>query len=62
MPIAAPNETKPSRGTNRKRAFDAQAFLDSAGVSRKIREFTKKETIFSQGDPAQRSCTFKRAG
>jgi CRP/FNR family transcriptional regulator, cyclic AMP receptor protein len=51
MPEATPNKTKPSRDTNRKRAFDAQAFLDSAGVPRKIREFTKKETIFSQGDP-----------
>src|ERR1700683_1957656 len=34
-------------------AFDAQAFLDSAGVARKVREFKKKETIFSQGDPAK---------
>jgi CRP/FNR family transcriptional regulator, cyclic AMP receptor protein len=35
------------------RPFNAQAFLDSAGVARKIVEFKKKETIFSQGDPAQ---------
>ncbi len=34
-------------------AFDAQAFLDSAGVARKVREFKKKETIFSQGDSAK---------
>ena len=34
-------------------AFDAQAFLDSAGVARKVREFKKKETIFSQGDAAK---------
>jgi CRP/FNR family transcriptional regulator, cyclic AMP receptor protein len=33
--------------------FDAQAFLDSAGVARKVAEFKKKEAIFSQGDPAK---------
>jgi len=35
------------------RAFDVQKFLDSAGVSRKIVEFRRKEVIFSQGDPAK---------
>ena len=30
--------------------FNAQAFLDSAGVARTIVEFPKKATIFSQGD------------
>jgi CRP/FNR family cyclic AMP-dependent transcriptional regulator len=30
--------------------FNAQAFLDSAGVSRTIVEFQKKDAIFSQGD------------
>jgi CRP/FNR family transcriptional regulator, cyclic AMP receptor protein len=34
-------------------AFNAQAFLDSAGLARKVREFKKKETIFSQGDPSR---------
>ena len=32
------------------RSFDAQAFLDSAGVARTIVEFQKKDTIFTQGD------------
>ena len=31
-------------------AFDARAFLDSAGVARKIVEFQKKDTIFRQGE------------
>ncbi len=31
--------------------FNAQAFLDSAGLSRKIAQYRKAETIFSQGDP-----------
>jgi CRP-like cAMP-binding protein len=45
---------KRNKNTNLKApAFDAQAFLDSAGVARKVREFKKKETIFSQGDAAK---------
>ena len=51
MPKATPNKTKPSRDINRKRGFDTRAFLDSVGVSRKVAEFKKKETVFSQGDP-----------
>jgi CRP-like cAMP-binding protein len=34
-------------------AFNVQAFLDSAGVARKLKEFKKKEAIFSQGDAAK---------
>ena len=33
-----------------KKAFNAQDFLDSAGIARKVVEFKKKETVFSQGD------------
>src|SRR5580692_11749350 len=32
--------------------FDAQAFLDSAGVARRVREFKKTEVVYSQGDAA----------
>jgi CRP/FNR family cyclic AMP-dependent transcriptional regulator len=32
--------------------FDAQAFLDSAGVSRKIVQYRRSQKIYSQGDPA----------
>jgi Cyclic nucleotide-binding domain len=35
-----------------KTAFDVQAFLDSAGVARKVVEYRRRQTIFSQGDPA----------
>src|SRR4051794_29844817 len=31
--------------------FNAQAFLDSAGVSRKIVEYQRSDVIFTQGDP-----------
>ena len=37
-------------GVKKASVFNAQAFLDSAGVSRTIVEFEKKDTIFSQGD------------
>jgi CRP/FNR family cyclic AMP-dependent transcriptional regulator len=33
-------------------AFDAQTFLDSAGLSRKIVEFKRKQIVYTQGDPA----------
>jgi CRP-like cAMP-binding protein len=34
-----------------KRTFNAQAFLDSAGIAKKIVEFRRAEPIFSQGEP-----------
>jgi CRP/FNR family transcriptional regulator, cyclic AMP receptor protein len=33
--------------------FDAQAFLDSAGVARKVVEFQRNATIFTQGDASK---------
>jgi CRP/FNR family transcriptional regulator, cyclic AMP receptor protein len=33
-------------------AFDAQAFLDSAGVARKVVEYGRSQKVYSQGDPA----------
>jgi CRP/FNR family transcriptional regulator, cyclic AMP receptor protein len=33
--------------------FNAQAFLDSVGVARKIMKFRRSEKIYSQGDPAK---------
>ncbi len=45
--------TAPGRlKTNKKIAFNAQRFLDSAGSARKVVEFQIKATIFAQGDPA----------
>ncbi|HXN24920.1 MAG TPA: Crp/Fnr family transcriptional regulator [Candidatus Dormibacteraeota bacterium] len=35
-----------------KTRFNVQAFLDSAGVARKVVEYVRKGTIFTQGDPA----------
>jgi CRP-like cAMP-binding protein len=42
--------TTGGRKPSSKKTFNAQNFLESAGLSRKIAEFGKKETIFSQGD------------
>jgi CRP/FNR family cyclic AMP-dependent transcriptional regulator len=50
--IASTRTTKPKRKSTRELAFDAQAFLDSAGVARKVREFKRPEAIYAQGDTA----------
>jgi CRP/FNR family cyclic AMP-dependent transcriptional regulator len=42
----------PAALAKKKRAFDPKTFLASIGEGRKIVEFAKKQTIFSQGDPA----------
>src|SRR4029077_8997758 len=34
-------------------AFNAQAFLESAGISRKIVDYRRGEVIFTQGDPCE---------
>src|SRR5208282_1902582 len=47
--IAGSNKTK----SRTRHIFNAQVFLDSAGVARKIVEFPTKATIFAQGDPAR---------
>jgi len=44
---------QPKKANKKKAVFDAQAFLDSGGVARKIVEFAKKEVVFAQGDPAK---------
>ena len=43
-------------------AFDAQTFLDSAGVARKVKEFKKAETIFAQGDAADAVIYLQKGG
>jgi CRP/FNR family cyclic AMP-dependent transcriptional regulator len=55
------NVKSPRKSTD-KPAFDAQTFLDSAGLSRKVAEFRKKETIYSQGDPANTVLYIQRGG
>jgi CRP/FNR family cyclic AMP-dependent transcriptional regulator len=42
----------PPKAILRSAAFDAQLFLDSAGLGRKVDKFRAKQTVFAQGDPA----------
>ena len=47
------NMKKPNHKNNVKaNGFDPQVFLDTAGISRKIAEFRRNESIYSQGDAA----------
>jgi CRP-like cAMP-binding protein len=47
------NGKKSKRASLKKGAFDARAFLDSAGVAKKVRQFKSADIIFSQGTPAE---------
>jgi CRP/FNR family cyclic AMP-dependent transcriptional regulator len=51
--IANSTDNRSKRKSTQKSAFNAQAFLDSGGLARQFAEFRRKETIFSQGDPAK---------
>jgi CRP/FNR family cyclic AMP-dependent transcriptional regulator len=50
------------RKLQRKSTFDAQAFLDSASVSRKVAEFRERETVFRQGDPSRHIFYIQKGG
>ena len=50
--IAKSRGIKSNKKLKQKLAFDAQAFLDSAGVARKVTEFKKAEVVYAQGDAA----------
>jgi CRP-like cAMP-binding protein len=43
---------KSKRKSAQRRAFDPQAFLDSAGVARRVVEYRRSEKLYTQGDPA----------
>jgi CRP/FNR family cyclic AMP-dependent transcriptional regulator len=42
--------------------FNAQAFLDSAGIARKILEYRRGEVIFTQGDPSEHVLYIQKGG
>jgi len=60
--VAVPAVAKAAAASKKKAAFDAQAFLDSAGVSRKVVEFRRAEVIYSQGDPAKHVIYIQKGG
>jgi CRP/FNR family transcriptional regulator, cyclic AMP receptor protein len=49
----SPSNGKSKSMPRKKAAFDAQAFLDSSGVAKKVRQFKRAEIIFSQGAAAE---------
>jgi CRP/FNR family cyclic AMP-dependent transcriptional regulator len=54
MLVTAKDRTiKLKRKSPRKPAFNAQAFLDSSGIARKIVDYRKLQKVYSQGDPAK---------
>jgi CRP/FNR family transcriptional regulator, cyclic AMP receptor protein len=60
--IVSSSKIKSQEKLKQKLAFDVKAFLDSAGVARKIVEFQKKATIFSQGDTARHVLYIQQGG
>jgi CRP/FNR family cyclic AMP-dependent transcriptional regulator len=51
--IARPSTVKSNKKLKQKLAFDAQAFLDSAGVARRVTELRRAEVVYAQGDAAK---------
>ena len=51
--VNAMKTRKRANGKRKPSTFNAEAFLNSAGLARTITEFGKKETLFSQGDPCR---------
>src|SRR5258708_28132909 len=50
--IASPNNKKPRPKLKGKLTFDVEAFLNSAGLSRKVEAYRKSQKIYAQGEPA----------
>jgi CRP-like cAMP-binding protein len=48
-----------SKGTN---SFDAQAFLDSSGIARRVVEYGRNEVIFAQGDACDNVMYIQKGG
>jgi CRP-like cAMP-binding protein len=45
-----------------RRSFDAQAFLESAGLGKRVVVYARREVIFSQGDPCENILYLRRGG
>src|SRR6266436_3867619 len=50
--IVSSTKAKSKIKLKEKRAFNVQAFLDSAGVARKIVQYRRSQKIYAQGEPA----------
>jgi CRP/FNR family cyclic AMP-dependent transcriptional regulator len=60
--IASPSNIRSKSKSTKKHAFDAQAFLDSAGAARKVVEYRSSQKIYSQGDPATSGMYVQKGG
>ena len=49
----SPRNKKRNGNSGKKGEFNAQEFLDSAGVARNVKQFKRAEVIYSQGDAAE---------
>jgi CRP-like cAMP-binding protein len=60
--IVSSSKTKSQEKLKEKPAFNAQAFLDSAGVARKVLQYRGSQRIYSQGDPATSVMYLQKGG
>jgi CRP/FNR family cyclic AMP-dependent transcriptional regulator len=60
--ITRSSNIKSNAKLKRTRVFDAQAFLDSAGVARQVKEFKKAGVVYSQGDAAESVMYIQQGG
>jgi CRP/FNR family cyclic AMP-dependent transcriptional regulator len=59
---ATSSNIKSKRKSTRKRGFDAQAFLDSAGAARRVVQYRSLQKIYSQGAPATSVMYLQKGG
>ncbi len=55
-------KTRKAKIEQKENGFDAQAFLDSAGVAREVQEYRRNERVYSQGDAAKSVMYIQRGG
>jgi CRP/FNR family cyclic AMP-dependent transcriptional regulator len=53
---------EPGKQARKPAVFDAQTFLDSAGIARRVVDFRPHAVIFSQGDPSDAVLYIQRGG
>src|ERR1700688_4623969 len=59
---ANPRSSESKRKSAQKRVFDAQAFLDSAGLARRVVEYRRSEKIYSQGESTKSVLYIQKGG
>jgi CRP/FNR family transcriptional regulator, cyclic AMP receptor protein len=60
--VSANVSRSPKKANSRSPVFNVQAFLDSAGLRRTVRQFRPKEILFAQGDPASNVIYIQEGG